>query len=335
MTGNNAFETFIAVEFEQRKALIRRDGDYQATIDAIKQLIGAPLRDKSAKNLVLSVYIGTLNDSCDMHPAHWGGLLPHINHVIVRITSVEITVASTNDLATSHDNQSEAPPPAARSPSTRPTRSASVLSISDSEDEEPPRSLPSAFSSSQNSANNPGHQEDNSQGRERKTRAQRHKRERDSAYSESSYDEPKVRIQRSRKRKIRSSRYKANVAGKWIGPPRGVMRTIRRKPWLRTANRGLWSYSGEGTGSPTTTDRAMGDIHFASDRSCEGGFRYWVVTNTPSPKWTPYTEWKTHPTIPEYRLRPSRGGSPPGWILESSMGLFYQRLAARDSYSDL
>ncbi|QRW10393.1 hypothetical protein RhiLY_09392 [Ceratobasidium sp. AG-Ba] len=219
MESNNAFEVSIAVGFEQRKVLVRRDGDYRATVNAIKQIIGGPLVFQPIEKLALSVYIGELNDNCDIHPAYWEGLLPRINRVMVRILDGEAEAPAVNDLRASDNGKAEMSPPHPVNQPAPLLRTGSILSINDSEDERASDTNPRNTAFNPESTNYDRHQENNFQAWAKKTRVQRHRRKRndDSDYS----------IEDDIQEELTSSSAETETEG-WRAPRRSTQNTQRR-----------------------------------------------------------------------------------------------------------
>ncbi|QRV96054.1 hypothetical protein RhiJN_24072 [Ceratobasidium sp. AG-Ba] len=226
MDSNGAFEIFIAVGFEQRKALVRRDGDYRATMNAIKQIIGGPLAIQPIEKLALSVYIGELNDNCDIHPTHWEGLLPRINRVMVRILDVEAEAPAVNDLDASGNDKAEIPPPDPVNQPASPLRTGSILSINDSEDEKASDTNPQNVVFNRESTNDNQYQENNFQAWAKRTRVQRHIRKRndDSDYSiqddvseneTSGSAETETEGWRTPTRRTQNAQRRVSTPGKW------------------------------------------------------------------------------------------------------------------------
>ncbi|QRV96053.1 hypothetical protein RhiJN_24071 [Ceratobasidium sp. AG-Ba] len=227
MENSNAFDTFIAVVFEQRKALIRRDSDYRATVDAIKNLIGGPLKTQPIERLALSVYIGELNDSCDIHPAHWEDLLPYINRVVVRILPVEAEPPAVNGLSASDNDKPETPPPFPIHSPTPIIRSASTISINDSEDEKTYDTNPRNSAPTPEPTNDDGREENSFRAWEKRRQTRRGKRRRKDDSTDSIEDDVQEDVTSSsaktdtrstspRRRRTQSSQKRTDEPSEWL-----------------------------------------------------------------------------------------------------------------------
>ncbi|QRW10400.1 ubiquitin-like Rad60 SUMO-like protein [Ceratobasidium sp. AG-Ba] len=77
---------FIGAEYEGRKALIRRDSDYDTTVLAIRQAF-KPLHHVSPHHITLSSFVQQLDDKFELPREIWAIHLPRINRVTVSVES--------------------------------------------------------------------------------------------------------------------------------------------------------------------------------------------------------------------------------------------------------
>ncbi|QRV96055.1 hypothetical protein RhiJN_24073 [Ceratobasidium sp. AG-Ba] len=112
-------DDYLGVEYKGRKALIRRDPSYRKTIQHIQNIFGIEIKVNGRERLILSVYVGELEDHFEIQPKDWHDLLPRINCAVVSFVSCRTRSPSVIVISDSEDGSAPARPPRVPAPNIK------------------------------------------------------------------------------------------------------------------------------------------------------------------------------------------------------------------------